>query len=272
MNRFSRSIQVVLVLVVFAALSACSFGATATPDVTPTAAVSDASVVMTNAAETAIPQFTLMAAQASPTSEPGQTSTIEPAAITDTPDPLAATATQAPGLELVLPTSTVSGGDLLVVETPAGDTGSPTNAAAPTNAPAASLTPMLQVSATTTGNTSSSGPTCYNSKFVADVTIPDGTVFKPGDKFRKVWRIQNTGTCKWDQGFGLTIWAGPAMGGIPIYFSSSDSGVAPGGTVDLGVDLLAPSEPGDYVAHWIMINDTHKTFGGDFTVVIKVVK
>jgi hypothetical protein len=135
---------------------------------------------------------------------------------------------------------------------------------------------MLQVSPTTragsSGSTNSTGPTCYNSKFVADVSIPDGTVFKPGDKFRKVWRIQNTGTCKWDQGFGLTIWAGNAMGGVPTHFTSSDAGVEAGGIVDLGIDMIAPSEPGDYVAHWIMIDDNRKTFGGDFTVVIKVAK
>jgi hypothetical protein len=265
MNRFSKKLsQVILVLVIFAALSGCS-GATATPDVTPTAAVSDASVVMTNAAETAIPQFTLMAAQASPTSEPSQTATIEPA-ITNTPEPLAATATLATGLEQLVPTSTLTGGGQPATETPAGNAGSPTSAANP------SLTPMLQVSPTSAGNTTSSGPTCHNAKYVADVTIPDGTVFKPGDKFRKVWRIQNTGTCKWDQGFGLTIWAGDAMGGVPIHFTSSDAGVESGGIVDLGIDMIAPSEPGDYVAHWIMIDDNQKTFGGDFTVVIKVAK
>jgi len=268
MNRFSKSIQVVLMLGGLFALSGCSFGQTpATPAVTSTA-VLDASAVMTNAAETAIAQFTQMAAQASPTSEPSQTPTFAPTATT--PDSLGATKTPAPGLELLIPTSTDTASGLLVVETAAatatktGDTGSPTSAAGP------SLTPMPPAASTSAAT--SAGPTCFNSKFIADVSIPDGTVFKPGDSFRKVWRIQNTGTCKWDQGFGLTIWAGSAMGGVPIHFTSSDAGVEPGGIVDLGIDMIAPSEPGDYIAHWIMIDDNHKTFGGDFTVVIKVAK
>jgi len=265
MNRFSKSIPVVLALIGFIALSGCSFGQTAvTPAVTPTA-VLDVNVIMTNVAETAIAQFTQMAAQASPTSEPSQTPTVAPAATTSTPDPLKATNTQAPGLELVTPTSTTAGGQPVVetTATPAGAVGAPTSAAAP------SLTPMLPVSSTSTGSTTTS---CYNSKYVADVSIPDGTVFKPGDSFRKVWRIQNSGTCKWDQGFGLTVWAGPAMGGVANYFSSKDKGVEPGGIVDLGIDMIAPSVPGDYVAHWMMIDDNRKTFGGDFTVVIKVAK
>ncbi|GAB2766847.1 NBR1-Ig-like domain-containing protein [Amycolatopsis magusensis] len=36
-----------------------------------------------------------------------------------------------------------------------------------------------------------------SSRFVADVTIPDDTVVKPGTQFVKVWEIQNTGTVEW---------------------------------------------------------------------------
>jgi methionine-rich copper-binding protein CopC len=62
------------------------------------------------------------------------------------------------------------------------------------------------------------------------------------------------------------------MGGGPQYFSNHDQKVGPGGIVDIGVEMRAPTQPGEYVAHWTMISDTGKTFGGDFTVFIKVVK
>jgi methionine-rich copper-binding protein CopC len=62
------------------------------------------------------------------------------------------------------------------------------------------------------------------------------------------------------------------MGGVAIYFSNKDKPVAPGGIVDLGIEMRAPVKPGDYVAHWTMISDQGKTFGGDLTVFIKVVK
>lgn len=35
------------------------------------------------------------------------------------------------------------------------------------------------------------------SKFVADVSIPDGTTVRPGEHFTKVWEIANTGTVDW---------------------------------------------------------------------------
>ena len=249
MNRLIRPIQVALVLVALIALSGCGSGQTVEPTATPV----DVNAVMTSAAATAFVQLTQIAGQASATVAPTQTSTVAPP--TNTPDPNAATATQSSPLQLLTPTD--SAGGLPVVETPIGG-------ALPTNTVSPNLTPIAPVA------TASTGTTCFNSKFVADVTVPDGTVVKPGEKFRKVWRIQNTGTCKWDQGFGLTIWAGPAMGGTPIYFSGKDQPVDAGGTVDLGIDMVAPTQSGEYIAHWVMINDQGKTFGGDFTVVIKV--
>ena len=50
--------------------------------------------------------------------------------------------------------------------------------------------------------------TCHSSAFVADVTVPDDTVFNPGDDFDKTWRIQNTGTCSWDDGYNLVFVSG----------------------------------------------------------------
>jgi hypothetical protein len=249
MNRLIKPIQIALVLAAFVALSGCGLGQAAEPTATPV----DVNAVMTSAAATAFVQLTQIAGQASATPAPTQTPTTAPP--TGTPDPNAATATQGSPLQLLTPTD--SAGGLPVVETPIGG-------GLPTNTPLPNLTPIVPVA--TAGN----GTTCFNSKFVADVTVPDGTVLQPGEKFRKVWRIQNTGTCKWDQGFGLTIWAGPAMGGTPISFSGSDQPVEAGGTVDLGIDMVAPDKSGDYIAHWVMINDSGKTFGGDFTVVIKV--
>ena len=41
-------------------------------------------------------------------------------------------------------------------------------------------------------------PTCHDSAvFVEDVTYPDNTSLKAGEKFTKTWKLQNTGTCKW---------------------------------------------------------------------------
>ena len=46
-------------------------------------------------------------------------------------------------------------------------------------------------------------PTVCNldAAFVADVTVPDGTVFSPGARIDKIWRIRNSGNCPWESGY-----------------------------------------------------------------------
>jgi hypothetical protein len=98
-------------------------------------------------------------------------------------------------------------------------------------------------------------------------------VLQPYEKFQKIWRIQNTGTCAWDQGFGFVFAYGDTdMGGQPQYFSKIDQPVGPGGIVDFAVNLRAPTKPGDYYGHWSMISDSGKLFGQAVMVYIKVVK
>jgi hypothetical protein len=70
--------------------------------------------------------------------------------------------------------------------------------------------------------------------FVSDVTIPDGTLLPPQKPFRKVWRIQNTGTSTWGTGYELVFVGGTRLSVDTIVISSS---VAPGETVDLSVNL-----------------------------------
>lgn len=256
-----KIIGAALVLLAVAALSGCTLGQAASPTATPV----DVNLVMTSAAATAFVELTTVANQATVTPLP----TLEPTAtlVPPTETPAQPSATVDPAA--VAPTATSAPAQVLPTETPAaaGLPATPTLAVmAGTQIP--TLTPLAPA-APAGANT---GPTCYNSKFVADVTIPDGTVLKPYQKFYKVWRVQNTGTCPWDQGYGFIQYTGPNMGTTVTYFSNNDQPVGSGGTVDIGVELRAPAQPNDYVAHWTMINDTGKTFGGDFTVVIKVVK
>ena len=260
MMRVLKPIRVLLALVALVALSACSLGG---QTAAATATTVDVRSVMTSAAATAFVQLTQIAGQASATVAPSQTP--EPAAASDTPSgptitPGGPTITPQAGLQLV--TATEGAGGLPVVETAAVTPGAP--ALTPGLIP--SFTPLVPPVSSGGSNVS----TCTNSKFAGDITIPDGTVMTPGQKFTKIWAVQNTGTCSWDQGFGITIWAGPSMNGSPTYFSAKDAPVQPGGTVDMSIEMRAPYQKGDYVAHWIMISDTGKTFGGDLTVVIKV--
>lgn len=95
--------------------------------------------------------------------------------------------------------------------------------------------------------------------FVADVTIPDGSYRTPGSSFTKTWRITNNGTTTWNTGYKLFFSSGSQMSGpswvaMPHY-------VAPGQTVDLSVNLVAPAASGTYRGNWKLQSDTGTTFG-----------
>jgi len=96
-------------------------------------------------------------------------------------------------------------------------------------------------------------------QFVADVTVPDGTVMDPGQSFTKTWRLQNAGTTTWTTSYSLVFFGGEQMGGpnaVPV-----PSEVPPGGTVDISVNLTAPAENGNYIGYWIMRNAAGANFG-----------
>ena len=100
---------------------------------------------------------------------------------------------------------------------------------------------------------------CDRAQFVADVTVPDGTVFPPGASFVKVWRLRNVGTCTWNTSYKLVFDSGDQMGGPSSV--NMPTTVAPGHTVDVSVNLVAPSTSGTYRGYWKFQNDSGTPFG-----------
>ncbi len=95
--------------------------------------------------------------------------------------------------------------------------------------------------------------------FKDDVTIPDNTVIAAGGTFTKTWRLQNIGSCTWDENYGVVLEQGEAMSAqSPISLTVS---VAPGDEVDLSVKLIAPLTPGTYRAEWKLKNPDGFLFG-----------
>ncbi|MGE5463357.1 MAG: NBR1-Ig-like domain-containing protein, partial [Syntrophothermus sp.] len=90
-------------------------------------------------------------------------------------------------------------------------------------------------------------PTCRESAvFVEDVTYPDNTRLNAGEKFTKTWKLQNTGTCKWS-GYTVAFVSGDKMSSpdsVPVPETEAKS------TVDVSVDLVAPSSDGVYTANF----------------------
>lgn len=101
--------------------------------------------------------------------------------------------------------------------------------------------------------------TCDWAQFIADVTVPDGTSYGPGTAFRKTWRLKNIGSCTWTTSYALVFDSGEKMGApSAVNFPSS---VAPGQTVDLSVDMTAPSSAGHYFSYWKLRNASGAIFG-----------
>lgn len=192
------------------------------PAATPEPTPIDPVAIFTAAAETVAAQLTQTAVAFSPT----------PELPTATP---------------VLPTATLSL--------------APVIEAAPTTAgigsPALLPSPTLIVIQPTQG-----GPLCDDAVFVADITIPDGTVVTQGNDFKKIWRIQNTGTCTWDDGYELVFVLGDNMGGGN--YTLTKEVVAPGQSVDLGIWMEASNSDalGEHSGCWMMKNDRGILFGG----------
>ncbi|MBN1977355.1 MAG: hypothetical protein JW918_08135 [Anaerolineae bacterium] len=106
-----------------------------------------------------------------------------------------------------------------------------------------------------------------DSKYVMDVTIPDGTVMSPGAGFVKTWRVRNSGTCDWDAGFQLIFVGGAQMGGPP---SVPLPAVPAGGQTDVSVSLTAPATYGTHKGTWRIRSDEGTVFGTNLTVLIEV--
>ena len=83
--------------------------------------------------------------------------------------------------------------------------------------------------------------------YIMDVSYPDGTQVEPGASFRKTWRIQNLGNCTWNSSYWLTFDSGTQMG-AQTYTPLTLVSVPPGGTVDISVDLFAPTSRGTFQA------------------------
>lgn len=108
---------------------------------------------------------------------------------------------------------------------------------------------------------------CDDADFVADVSIPDGTVMDPNETFTKTWRLRNSGTCSWTPSYSVVFSSGDSMGGPSSQAMTSN--VNPGQTVDISINLKAPATAGDYVGYWSLRNASGKNFAS-FYVDIKV--
>lgn len=160
-------------------------------------------------------------------------------------------------------------------------TETPTNTAEATATPEMSNTPLITdtpepgaatntpFALPTAGSTSQAG--CDNASFVADVTIPDGTIITDDTDFVKTWEIENLGPCTWDQNYRLVWgWGGEGTNWNTVAPVNFTEVVLPGESIQISVTLHAPDMAGDYAGVFRVQNGNGYNYGPTLTVLIEV--
>ena len=130
----------------------------------------------------------------------------------------------------------------------------------PTLTPLASQTP-LTTKAPPTAPPPGSGNLvpCYRAEYVADVTIPDGTIVSPGATFWKTWSVKNTGSCTWNSSYKFVFLDGEVLGGAYVY--NFPGVAAPNDTVEIPIQLYAPTTTGSFTGYWKIQAPDKTVFG-----------
>jgi hypothetical protein len=110
--------------------------------------------------------------------------------------------------------------------------------------------------------------TCADSLiFLEDLTIPDGTRVEMGVKLDKRWRVENAGSCNWDQDYRLKLVTGPPMS------AQTEQALFParsGTEATIRILFTAPMDPGTYRSAWQAFNPAGEAFGESIYIEIVV--
>lgn len=90
-----------------------------------------------------------------------------------------------------------------------------------------------------------------DSRFVADVTVPDNSIVGVGQRFTKSWRIRNAGVMTWRGRYIEEV--NPSSPGLtPGVNRVAIPETQPGEQLTITVRFVAPNSPGSFVSYWKM--------------------
>jgi len=131
-----------------------------------------------------------------------------------------------------------------------------------------SAAPASTFQGTTAATETATAAPCSNGlTFVADATIPDGTIFSPGASIDKQWLVTNSGTCDWDVRYRLKF-----VGGNPLG-APTEQALYParaGTQATLRILFTAQVELGTYQTTWQAFDPDGNVFGDDVFMQIVV--
>ena len=105
--------------------------------------------------------------------------------------------------------------------------------------------------------------------YVADITVPDGTIVAPESSIDKRWQVQNSGTCNWGDGYKIKLIRGDPMG-VP-----KEQALIPARSnsqAEIRILFTAPKNPQKYSGVWQAYNSDDQPFGDPFFIEIVVKK
>jgi hypothetical protein len=98
------------------------------------------------------------------------------------------------------------------------------------------------------------------SRFISDITIPDGTTVGLGETFVKVWEIQNSGTVLWRNRYLQRDDLPVPPGGCRTPDRIPVGDTLPNERVKISVTVTAPDRPSSCMVKWKMIDHEGRQF------------
>lgn len=93
----------------------------------------------------------------------------------------------------------------------------------------------------------------------------DGASFSAGTEFDASWTFKNVGTSTWTTGYEYRHSGGTNLAKANIYTLKKT--VAPGETITLYADMVAPTNVGRFVENWELVNENGDVFFTFFLVI-----
>lgn len=142
-----------------------------------------------------------------------------------------------------------------------------TPTALPTFAPATTSAAITLPAVTQQSALISPTASCYQLRYVNDVSIPDNTQMAPGQSFTKTWKVRNAGSCAWEAGFKFAFVGGEQMSGATYTLPSA---VPVNTEIDISIAMVAPAKAGTLRGNWRMQTAAGQFFGDEVFVQIVV--
>ena len=89
-------------------------------------------------------------------------------------------------------------------------------------------------------------------------SIPDDTVFAPGEAFTMTWQLKNVGASTWKPTYLLRYYSGDLFG-APKEVALGQQ-VLPGATIEITLKMKAPGAAGKYRSDWVLSSETRSNF------------